>query len=35
MPCSQYESLFFSMAHSDSDIQATIKAAEDVLTGMA
>jgi glutamate-1-semialdehyde 2,1-aminomutase len=31
MPCSQYEALFVSAAHSDDDIQATIDAAKDAL----
>ncbi len=31
MPCSQYEALFVSAAHSDADIAATIAAARDVL----
>ena len=33
MPCSQYEALFVSAAHSEADVQATIKAAEQALTG--
>lgn len=35
MPCSQYEALFISAAHSDEDIDATIAAARDVLPGLA
>ena len=31
MPCSQYEALFISAAHTENDIQATITAAESVL----
>ena len=31
MPCSQYEALFISAAHTEDDIQATITAAESVL----
>jgi glutamate-1-semialdehyde 2,1-aminomutase len=30
MPCSQYEALFVSAAHSEADIDATVKAARDV-----
>lgn len=33
MPCSQYEALFVSAAHSEEDIRATIAAAEAVLKG--
>lgn len=33
MPCSQYEALFISAAHSEADIQATIAAAKEVLQG--
>ena len=33
MPCSQYEALFVSTAHSEADIDATIAAAEEVLAG--
>lgn len=33
MPCSQYEALFISAAHSEADIQATIAAAKEVLLG--
>jgi glutamate-1-semialdehyde 2,1-aminomutase len=32
MPCSQFEALFVSTAHSDADIQATIQAAERALS---
>jgi glutamate-1-semialdehyde 2,1-aminomutase len=35
MPCSQYEALFVSAAHSEADIDATIAAASDVLDGLA
>jgi glutamate-1-semialdehyde 2,1-aminomutase len=35
MPCSQYEALFVSAAHSDADIDATIVAAGEVLQGLA
>jgi glutamate-1-semialdehyde 2,1-aminomutase len=31
LPCSQYEALFFSSAHTDADIDRTIKAAEESL----
>ena len=31
MPCSQYEALFVSAAHSDEDVDATISAAGEVL----
>jgi glutamate-1-semialdehyde 2,1-aminomutase len=31
MPCSQYEALFFSAAHTEADIDATVAAAHDVL----
>jgi glutamate-1-semialdehyde 2,1-aminomutase len=31
LPCSQYEALFFSAAHTDADIAATLAAATDVL----
>jgi glutamate-1-semialdehyde 2,1-aminomutase len=34
MPCSQYEALFVSAAHTESDIDATIAAAENVLRGL-
>jgi glutamate-1-semialdehyde 2,1-aminomutase len=34
MPCSQYEALFVSAAHSEEDINATIVAARDVLSGL-
>jgi glutamate-1-semialdehyde 2,1-aminomutase len=33
MPCSQYEALFVSAAHSEADIEATVAAARDVLRG--
>ncbi len=35
LPCSQYEALFFSAAHTDADIDATIAAAVEVMGGMA
>ena len=34
MPCSQYEALFFSQSHTDSDIEATIQAASEVLASL-
>jgi len=34
LPCSQYEALFFSAAHTDADIEATIVAAAESLTGL-
>jgi glutamate-1-semialdehyde 2,1-aminomutase len=34
MPCSQYEALFVSAAHSEQDIDATIAMARDVLSGL-
>ncbi len=34
MPCSQYEALFISAAHGEKDIDATIKAAGEVLGGL-
>jgi glutamate-1-semialdehyde 2,1-aminomutase len=34
MPCSQYEALFVSAAHSDADIDATIDAAREVLAAL-
>jgi glutamate-1-semialdehyde 2,1-aminomutase len=33
MPCSQYEALFISAAHTESDIDQTIAAAREVLSG--
>jgi glutamate-1-semialdehyde 2,1-aminomutase len=33
LPCSQYEALFFSAAHTDADIEATIAAAAESLAG--
>jgi glutamate-1-semialdehyde 2,1-aminomutase len=33
MPCSQYEALFVSAAHTELDIDATVAAARDVLRG--
>jgi len=35
MPCSQFEALFVSSAHSEADIDATIKAASEVLASLA
>jgi glutamate-1-semialdehyde 2,1-aminomutase len=35
LPCSQYEALFFSSAHTDADIDATIAAATDCLASLA
>jgi glutamate-1-semialdehyde 2,1-aminomutase len=35
MPCSQFEALFLSTAHSESDIDATVAAAREVLANMA
>ena len=35
MPCSQYEALFISAAHSEADIDATIQAAADILPRLA
>ena len=35
LPCSQYEALFFSSMHTDADIDATAKAAAEVLGEMA
>src|SRR5262249_41149346 len=34
MPCSQYEALFVSAAHSEADIDATVAAASEVLGGL-
>lgn len=34
MPCSQYEALFISAAHTEADIDATIAAASEVLVGL-
>ncbi|MBT6722025.1 MAG: glutamate-1-semialdehyde 2,1-aminomutase [Planctomycetaceae bacterium] len=34
MPCSQYEALFISAAHTEKDIQATIEAAQSVLASI-
>ncbi|MGB8852226.1 MAG: glutamate-1-semialdehyde 2,1-aminomutase [Pirellulales bacterium] len=34
LPCSQYEALFFSTAHTDADIDATVAAATEVMSGM-
>jgi len=35
MPCSQFESLFLSTAHTEADVEATLAAARDVLAGLA
>jgi glutamate-1-semialdehyde 2,1-aminomutase len=35
MPCSQFEALFVSAAHTEADIDATVNAAKGVLTGTA
>jgi glutamate-1-semialdehyde 2,1-aminomutase len=35
MPCSQYEALFISAAHSDDDIDATVTAAREILPKLA
>jgi glutamate-1-semialdehyde 2,1-aminomutase len=35
MPCSQFEALFVSAAHTDADIDATIAAAQEVLAALA
>jgi glutamate-1-semialdehyde 2,1-aminomutase len=34
-PCSQYEAMFLSTAHSDEDINATIDAAGEVMAKLA
>jgi glutamate-1-semialdehyde 2,1-aminomutase len=34
LPCSQFEALFVSAAHTDADIDATIAAARDILASM-
>jgi len=34
MPCSQFEALFVSTAHTDADIEATVVAAREVLAGL-
>ena len=34
MPCSQFEALFVSAAHTDADIDATISAVKEVLSGL-
>ena len=34
MPCSQYEALFVSAAHTDADLDATVAAVREVLAGM-
>jgi glutamate-1-semialdehyde 2,1-aminomutase len=35
LPCSQYEALFVSAAHTDADIDATIAAAKEAITASA
>jgi len=35
LPCSQYEALFFSVAHTDDDIARTVAAARDVMAELA
>jgi glutamate-1-semialdehyde 2,1-aminomutase len=35
MPCSQYEALFLSAAHTEADIASTVAAVDDVLAGLA
>jgi glutamate-1-semialdehyde 2,1-aminomutase len=35
LPCSQYEALFFSAAHTDADIEATVAAAAEAMRGLA
>lgn len=35
MPCSQYEALFLSAAHTEADIESTLAAVEEVFAGMA
>jgi len=35
LPCSQYEALFVSAAHTEGDVDATISAAREVLSGLA
>jgi glutamate-1-semialdehyde 2,1-aminomutase len=35
MPCSQYEALFLSAAHTEEDVRHTVAAAREVLAGMA
>jgi glutamate-1-semialdehyde 2,1-aminomutase len=34
MPCSQFEALFVSAAHTEADIDATLSAAREVLAGL-
>ena len=34
LPCSQYEALFVSAAHSEQDVDATVEAARDVMAGL-
>jgi glutamate-1-semialdehyde 2,1-aminomutase len=35
LPCSQYEALFISAAHTDADIAATVAAARETLAAIA
>ncbi len=35
LPCSQYEASFLSTAHTEADIQATVRAAEEVMQDLA
>jgi glutamate-1-semialdehyde 2,1-aminomutase len=35
LPCSQYEALFFSAAHTEADIDATVAAAREALAALA
>jgi glutamate-1-semialdehyde 2,1-aminomutase len=35
MPCSQFEALFISTAHTEADIDATLAAAREVLSEIA
>ena len=35
LPCSQFEALFFSSAHTENEIQQTVQAAKQVLLHMA
>jgi glutamate-1-semialdehyde 2,1-aminomutase len=34
LPCSQYEALFFSAAHTEADIDATVAAARDTMAAL-
>lgn len=35
LPCSQYEAMFVSAAHTEADVDATVKAAREVLAGLS